>query len=55
MVIKSETAQSAEALAAELGVSSENCGARNFLTMRKTCIGSDYVAGSLKIYLLYAY
>ena len=52
MTIETKPPQSAQALAAEIGVTSERCGPINLLTLRKTCIGSSsHRDGQLQIHV----
>jgi hypothetical protein len=56
MIIETKPPQSAQALAAEMGVTSDRCGPINLLTLRKTCIGSSsYREGILQVYVQYSY
>jgi len=45
----------AAGIAARMGVGAERCGARNPLTLRRTCTGSTAAGDRLLVYLRYSY
>lgn len=55
MVVEVNPPQSAQSVAAEMGVTPQRCGPLNVWTMRKTCAGrtESYTGENLKIYLLF--
>jgi hypothetical protein len=55
MVVEIEPPQSAQSVAAEMGVTPDRCGPLNVWTMRKTCVGraGNKTGEELRIYLLF--
>ncbi|KNH21702.1 hypothetical protein ACU18_02040 [Arthrobacter sp. ZBG10] len=54
MVVDVEPRQTAQSLAAEMGLTSESCEPLNLWTLRETCTGISSDRGELKIYLRYS-
>lgn len=55
LIVEIKTPQTAQSLAAEMGLASERCEPMNLWTLRKTCTGISNDRGEgLKIYLRYS-
>lgn len=56
MVVEIDPTQTAQSVAATMGVTSDRCGPLNVWTMRKTCLGTtpNSTGEELRIYLLFS-